>query len=137
MDGPSPFLDAYDIELEDKQPFKARPHRLACIEKEFIKKQLMDLERGGLARRQYEQWGAIVLLVTKGDTWRMVMDYRPFNKKYNLVEYTFPWIDETVEIHICRCSVIFCILICLAANAQNPVTEHTQEYWKYVYPIHG
>jgi hypothetical protein len=75
MNGPSPFLEPYDINLEDQQPFKARPHRLARVEKEFVRRQHTELEQGGLARRQYEQWGAAVLLVPKGDTWHMVMDY--------------------------------------------------------------
>jgi hypothetical protein len=125
MDGPSPFLEPYDIELEDSHPVKARPHRLARVEKEFVKRQLMDLERGGLARRQYEHWGAAVLLVPKGDTWRMVMDYRPFNQKYKLVEYSFPRIDETVE--ICAGAQFISHFDMFGGYAQNPVTERTQE----------
>ena len=76
-----------------KQAYKANP-----LKKQFIEKEIDEMERRGLIRRSKSPWASPIVVVDKKDNAkRLCIDYRELNKITKVDQYPLPRIDELLE----------------------------------------
>jgi hypothetical protein len=75
-----------------------RPYRMAPIELEELKLQIVELQQKGYIHPSSSPWGAPVLFVTKKDgSMRMCIDYRSLNEVTIKNKYPLPRIDDLFD----------------------------------------
>ena len=76
-----------------KQAYKANP-----LKKQFIEKEIDEMERRELIRRSKSPWASPIVVVDKKDNAkRLCIDYRGLNKITKVDQYPLPRIDELLE----------------------------------------
>src|SRR4051794_30064341 len=76
-----------------KQAYKANP-----IKKDFIEKEIDEMEQRGLIRKSKSPWASPIVVVEKKDSAkRLCIDYRGLNKITKIDRYPLPRIDELLE----------------------------------------
>ena len=78
-------------------PISKRPYRMPANDLEEIKKQIKELLEKGYIRRSSSPWGALVLLVEKDGSLRMVIDYRALNEVTIKNKYPLPMINDLFD----------------------------------------
>ena len=87
------------IELEPgTAPISKRPYKMGPKELAELKRQLEELESKGHIQPSTSPWGCPTLFVKKRDTTeRLVVDYRPLNKKTIKNKYPLPRINDLFD----------------------------------------
>src|SRR3954447_6462071 len=76
-----------------KQAYKSNP-----IKKDFIEKEIKEMEQRGLIRKSKSPWASPIVVVDKKDSAkRLYIDYRGLNKITKVDRYPLPRIDELLE----------------------------------------
>ena len=84
--------------LSGTTPISNAPYRMAPVELEELKKQLLELLDKGFIRPSVSHWGAPVLFVKKEDgTMRLCIDYRQLNHVTVKNKYPLPRIDDLFD----------------------------------------
>ncbi|OIR56707.1 MAG: uncharacterized protein A8A55_2544 [Amphiamblys sp. WSBS2006] len=86
------------IETGDARPIAVPPRRLSVVEQEELKKQLEELQKGGIIRESSSPWAAPIIFASKKDGGlRMCIDYRRLNNVTKKESMPIPRIDETID----------------------------------------
>ena len=88
----------HKINTENAQPVAKPAYKSNPIKKEFVEKEINDMEQRGIIRKSMSPWASPVVVVDKKDgTKRFCVDYRRLNKVTKLDKYPLPRIDELLE----------------------------------------
>src|ERR1051325_1159306 len=91
-------LIKHEINTSDSNPVAQQAYKSNPIKKEFIEKEVADMETRQLIRRSMSPWAAPVVIVEKKDgTKCFCVDYRGLNKVTKSDRFPLPRIDELLE----------------------------------------
>jgi hypothetical protein len=80
------------------EPVLVGPYRYHFYHKEQIEKIVQELLESGVIRHSHSHFSSPMLLVRKANgTWRMCIDYRPFNKVTIKDKFPIPIVDELLD----------------------------------------
>ena len=88
----------HEINTANSAPVAQQAYRSNPVKKEFIEKEVADMEERKLIRRSMSPWAAPVVIVEKKDgTKRFCVDYRKLNSITKSDRFPLPRIDELLE----------------------------------------
>ena len=91
-------LIKHEINTSDSDPIAQQAYKSNPIKKEFIEKEVADMEARNLIRKSMSPWAAPIVIVEKKDgTKRFCVDYRGLNKVTKSDRFPLPRIDELLE----------------------------------------
>lgn len=94
--GTCPLL-AHDILLSNHSPIRQAPYRLNTEKREFIDAELRRLKQLGMIRPSLSPWASPVVLVPKGEGYRLCIDYRKVNGVTVPDSYPLPRVDDIID----------------------------------------
>lgn len=88
----------HKINTGDANPIALPPYRLNPIKKEFLRKEIANMEDAGIVQKSKSPWAFPVVIVDKKDgTYRLCVDYRKLNKVTKPDAFPLPRIDDILE----------------------------------------
>lgn len=90
-------LFAHDILLSDHTPIRQAPYRLNTEKREFLGGQLRRLKQQGMIQLILSPWASPVVLVPKGESFRLCIDYRKVNGVTVPDSYLLPHVDDIID----------------------------------------
>ena len=88
----------HEIITGNNSPVATQAYRSNPIKKQFIEREIEDMEMRGIIRKSKSPWASPVVVVDKKDsTKRFCVDYRKLNKITKIDRYPLPRIDELLE----------------------------------------
>src|SRR3954454_18919398 len=91
-------LIQHKINTGDARPIALPAYRLNPQKKEFLRKEIANMEEVGIIRKSKSPWAFPVVIVSKKDgTHRLCIDYRKLNKVTKPDAFPLPRIDDMLE----------------------------------------
>ena len=97
----------FEIELTTAAPVSIPPRRMNPTSREFVLKELAQMEQHGIIQRSVSPFGAPVVVVKKGDKLRLCIDYRQLNEVTIKRRQPMPLVGETLDAMVG--ANIFCV----------------------------
>ena len=87
----------HDIDVGEAKPINQGPRRVSPAQRKVIKETIETLLASGIISPSRSPWASPVLLVPKGDGFRMCIDYRRLNEVTRKEIYALPRIDDVLD----------------------------------------
>ena len=123
----------YDIVMNNTKPVHSTPYSLSPPKMEFLRKHIEHLLGQGVIRPSKSSFSSPAFLVPKGDTHRMVIDYRRLNQHVDIESVPLP--DINTAFNWFSKAKYFCVLDLNSAYHQIPLSEKSKAFTAFCVPF--
>lgn len=82
----------------DRPPISQAPYRMNPQKRDFLREEIVNMEKSGIVRKSVSPWASPVVIVDKKDgSYRICIDYRKLNKITKADAFPLPRIDDLLE----------------------------------------
>ena len=92
-----PSVATHKIDTGDANPINQGPRRVSPEQRKIIKQTIDDLLKANIISPSRSPWSSPVLLVPKGEGYRMCIDYRKLNAVTRKEIYALPRVDDVLD----------------------------------------
>ena len=100
-------LYEHKIETDNAKPVRSLPYRLPHAYREQVRKELIDMEKGGIIEPTCSDWASpIVVDIKRNGELRLCVDFRKLNAVTRVDTYLMPRIDDLIDAGLGKASLI-------------------------------